>query len=341
MVLSGMLWPVHPKPLPDELLSSWLTRIASSNGLKLQTFCDRVFGKERQLWNRDIDRLAPEWLLASLAQHTGTPLNRVRETALDIYRDRLYRERPPAGQLRWILPAGVYHRKRRRFGLQFCPQCLFEDNEPYFRTCWRVAALMFCPEHKVYLHDRCPACGVPIAFHRRELGRPTVIDPGPLCRCHVCSFDFRQAASERFVPYTADIGNILNQVTAHSVGDSSSTNIGHMDVLHQICKVMVCTRSSVKLTSYVTSLIGVPDQSIPPGRYAFELRPLTERRHIIQLAAWLLAEPDDRLRAAWRAKTVRYSNLVRDFPDQPGWYLAIVSALNRRNWTNLHPDIPP
>lgn len=137
MPLSGELWPAHPKPLPDELLSSWIVRIASANGLKLQTFCDRVFGKEHQLWNRDIDRHAPPWLLASLARHTGTPIKHVRDATLEVYRGRLYRRKHDAGQLRWILPAGVYHRTRRHFGVQFCPQCLAEDHEPYFRTRWR------------------------------------------------------------------------------------------------------------------------------------------------------------------------------------------------------------
>ena len=26
--LSGTIWPIHPKPLPDELLTSWMVRIA-------------------------------------------------------------------------------------------------------------------------------------------------------------------------------------------------------------------------------------------------------------------------------------------------------------------------
>jgi hypothetical protein len=55
-------WPVHPRPRKDELLLSWLQELARGNGQKLQAFCDCVFGTDHQIWNRDVDRLAPRWL---------------------------------------------------------------------------------------------------------------------------------------------------------------------------------------------------------------------------------------------------------------------------------------
>ena len=57
--LSGTLWPAHPKPLPDELLSSWMVRIAGQHGLKLHTFASAVW-PGISIWNRDIDRSGPK-----------------------------------------------------------------------------------------------------------------------------------------------------------------------------------------------------------------------------------------------------------------------------------------
>lgn len=329
-MLSGRLWPAHPKPLPDELLSSWIVRIARANGLKLQTFCDRVFGKERQLWNRDIDRSAPNWLLATLAHHTGTLPDAILRTTLDVYRGRLFHASKLSGQLRWILPMGIYHRTRRHLGMQFCPQCLAEDEEPYFRTRWRIAALTFCPEHKLHLHDRCPSCGAPIVFHRRELGRPEVTDSGPLCLCHACDFDLRNAQCMPFVPYEASITTELATLADYVAGLGGILNIGHMDVLHQLCKVMIGTRKSSNLTAFVRETIGSEDYAVSHGRRAFESRPIEERSHIIQLGVWLLANFQERIPAAWQAKAVRYSRLVKDFPSAPTWYCSIVRPLNGR-----------
>jgi hypothetical protein len=177
-------WPVHPQPRKDELLSSWLQELARGNGQKLQAFSDCVFGTDHQIWNRDVDRLAPRWLRANLVRHTGAPRLSVAATTLDGYRGKLYRTRNISGQLRWILPLQMFRRKYLGFGLQYCSQCLLEDDEPYFRRRWRVAYCTFCPKHSILLRDRCWRCGVPVAFHRRELGRPMLLLAGPMSICH-------------------------------------------------------------------------------------------------------------------------------------------------------------
>lgn len=42
--LTESLWPIRYKPYRDELLTSWLIRLAWGHGLKVQTFCNLVFG---------------------------------------------------------------------------------------------------------------------------------------------------------------------------------------------------------------------------------------------------------------------------------------------------------
>jgi hypothetical protein len=327
--LSGELWPAHPKPLPDELLTSWIARCAKANGLKLQTFCDRVFGKERQLWNRDIDRLAPEWLLDEMTRRTGTPYDVVQHTTLDIYHGRLFRERHSAGQLRWILPMGIYHRTRRNFGMQFCPKCLEDDEDPYFRTYWRVSLITHCAKHRLCMHDRCPACNAPIVFHRRELGRPGVTDYGSLCLCHACDNDLREARHWTFTCYTKSIAKTLGKLTDYVSGVGGTLDIGHTDVLHQLCKILINTEKSFHLAAFVTNIIGVEHHPIKNNGRSFESWPVNQRAHIIQLAAWILSDPQQRITAAWQANALRYNWLVKDFPSPPSWYRSIVDPLNR------------
>ena len=192
----GVLWPAHPKPLPDELLSSWIVRVAAANGIKLQTLSWMLFGNGRSPWNRDIDRSAPGWLIKALSQYTGTNYWDVFHTTLTTYRTRLYPRRRTAGQLRWILPIRSYGMQRKAFGLQFCPECLAGDSQPYFRRLWRVALVTYCPEHHVELHDACPACGVPVIIFRGDFGRE-LRDARPMHVCHSCGYDFRDACREQ------------------------------------------------------------------------------------------------------------------------------------------------
>ncbi len=81
-------WTVRPYYLPAELLSVWVVWIAVANGLKVQYLADAVFVNQHQILNRDIDRLAPCWLLVSLGRHTGVPLPEVRSTTLHAYQGR-------------------------------------------------------------------------------------------------------------------------------------------------------------------------------------------------------------------------------------------------------------
>lgn len=78
MVGASQLWLYHPSPLPDELLSSWLVRISHGHEMKLQTFFRVSLGKGQEIWTRDIDRQAPEWLLHALSEHTGISIQDIR-----------------------------------------------------------------------------------------------------------------------------------------------------------------------------------------------------------------------------------------------------------------------
>jgi hypothetical protein len=148
--LSGELWPVHIKPKEDELLSSWLVRLAMAQGLKLHTFCS-ITWPLKQIWNRDIDRSASAELLETLSKKTATPVERVRATTLAAYESALYEEHKSLGPAAWITPIGVYHRIHTKCGLQFCLLCLAEDEEPYYRRKWRLAFMVACEKHHVLL----------------------------------------------------------------------------------------------------------------------------------------------------------------------------------------------
>lgn len=192
--LSGRLWPVHLKPQADELLSSWLMRLAAAHALKLHTFCALTWTRRKQIWNRDIDKCADESILNLLVEKTGTRPEVVARTTLAAYEGYLYERHNPYGNTRWIMPVGVYHRTRRRHGLQFCPRCLAEDDAPYYRRSWRLAFVTFCERHGTTLSDRCPRCYAPVNFHRNELGHRAKWAADSVTLCHACGYDLRETS---------------------------------------------------------------------------------------------------------------------------------------------------
>lgn len=181
------LWPVHPHPLPDELLSSWMIRLARANGFKVHNFYALFFGKDRQIWNRDIDHHAPPWLIDQLAARSGTAPERIHATTLRAFESVLFERFVASGPNRWILPLGVFHRSRRGYGQQFCARCLAEDKEPYLRRAWRLAIVVICVRHGTLLQDRCGACGKALAPHRADMvSRTGFPERTDLSQCAYC-----------------------------------------------------------------------------------------------------------------------------------------------------------
>lgn len=189
----GTLWPGFVYPRPDELLSSWLVRLAHAHLLKVHTFC-AVTWPGLNIWNRDVDKFAPAALLATLARRTPATPARIWETTLASYEGRLYQHHNAKGNTDWILPLGIYHRTRRRYGLLFCPSCLQRDGPtPYFRKSWRLALSFACTTCGIELQEKCPCCSRPVIFFRQELGHKSAMPSTLLSACFHCGFDLAQA----------------------------------------------------------------------------------------------------------------------------------------------------
>ena len=319
-----LLWPCHIHPKEDELLSSWIVRLAHEQKMKVQTFSEEVFGRDRQIWNRDVDRLAPRWVVVKLRVRTGTTLADAFQTSLRAYRTKLYRKHRDNGVEQWMLPLDMWHRKHRGFGLQFCPACLAEGDVPYFRKRWRVAFYTVCTKHNCMVRDRCPECGSPIAYHRIDVGEHGSADY-LLSVCHHCHFDLRQSPVVSPVVYDESSYKIMEGALRMLEGeDLPEYDIGFFDVLHQLCRIMTSTAEHIRLRQYVVEKMGIEDIRLQGGRVAIEERSLEERHHLVQLGMWLMADPE-RIIDAWKTKAVRYNVLGKDFKNKPKWYQEIMA----------------
>lgn len=349
--LTGKLWPVHLKPKPDELLSSWLVRLSMAHGQKLHTFCS-IAWPGKPIWNRDIDKSADAEITNTLSYKTATPIKKVGATTLAAYQGVLYEKHNHFGPTAWIMPVGIYHRTRVQFGLQYCPRCLAEDKEPYFRRKWRLAFVVVCERHCKLLHDRCPHCEAPINFHRDELGNFRKFAPTSMVGCYACGYDLRTSRGDSTgsspvtraeVEFTARLLRMLSSGVSrvsHSV-----TTYSHLFFtgLRQLMKIIAMRNKRIdKLRQVISDTYGV--ETYVPGATRqpdIQEQSLRDRRRLLGLTRCLLDEWPHRFIALaqehgiWSSTWLRHleSGSRQQSQAAPFWYWEVVHEhLNRTRY---------
>jgi hypothetical protein len=167
-------WIFRLQPQQGELFSSLLTRNAHAHASEAYRFTN-LFWPGRAIWNRDVDRCGDKMWFSEVAGLLGMPSEQIAAMSLERYRLALDPDGSvQRGDLQLLLSAGVFHRVRRRHAVQYCPACLAEDRQPYFRRMWRLGFLTLCPKHGASLLDACTFCDAPIMPHRTLPGRLTL-----------------------------------------------------------------------------------------------------------------------------------------------------------------------
>jgi hypothetical protein len=174
---------------PDELFSTWLSRAALLQG------CDPIhltgfIWPQWRAWTVDLDRGLAAERLASLVKRSGNSASELEGATLRPLAALVSPGHDPGAAVwPWVLTLGARNR-RRRAGLQYCPECLAQDRSPYFRRVWRLVWHVGCSEHGVLLLDHCTRCQSPVEPHRCVAAHRT------LNVCASCEGDLRSGRSK-------------------------------------------------------------------------------------------------------------------------------------------------
>ncbi|WP_082769176.1 MULTISPECIES: TniQ family protein [Methylomonas] len=326
--LSGQLWPVHLQPKEDELLSSWIIRLAHAHGYKVQTMCSMLLGSDAAIWNRDIDQLAPNEDLQRLSTISGASAERIEQTTLRSLEGILFEKHTPNGICRWIVPIGVFHRSRRRPGLMFCPECLKEDPEPYFRKTWRLAFATICAEHACYLLDVCPNCHSPLAPHRSDMQSRTVFPKAGLnACCWKCGFDYRKTIEQ---PHLLEESHVrFQEKLEHALKNgyvewANSPNM-HSLVFFEGLRVLIAGLTSRQTRNRLkrSTNISVAELSDFP-KNGFEFANLPSRRELFSILAKVTERWPESFVDLIHECDLRYADLKGDGLRRPYWYEDVI-----------------
>lgn len=323
--LSGTLWPIHLKPLPDELFSSWVIRFAHAHGYKTESMCRHLFGRDHVIWNRDIDRFAPDPIKIRMMDVSGATNIQVQETTLSSLEGFLFNRLNRMGNSSWILPLGIAHRTRKKYGLMYCPACLTEDPLPYYRKNWRLAFSTVCVKHRIQLLDKCEFCSAPIAPHRIDMGGTPWMMSDLLRYCYNCRKGLHKANSVR-----ADSTLIIQQTKFETSLDSGFVECGLNPTLYSPLffdglRVLISGLMSRSVRSKLTSTYSNTYEFFEPMNFRnFENSDLALRRSILKLVAALMKDWPNDFIGFLGSNRISYSDLKIDEDAVPYWYGDVV-----------------
>lgn len=306
-------WTFRTPRLPDELLSSWLTRAAHAHGAGPHSFC-AIHYPGFEVWARDIDRSASNDLVALIAASSRNAIRDVEAATLASIADGFapHSRAPISGNTSLVLSSGLYHRTRTLHGLQYCPRCL-ESGAAYFQRTWRIGFVVACPEHGVVLKDSCPACDAPLAPHRAPIGL--------IRRCHACESDLVETeiieADEETLAFQQ---MLLRRVAGNPGGALDPWALAPFTTLRTL--LAVTTARPVLRT--LSRHFGLPDIPEPSVRMEFETSRVGIRSAWLALiATWTAEWPAQFVEAAAEAGLTRQSFSRHCCPP------ALAAAVNR------------
>jgi len=297
-MLSGSIWPVHLNPQNDEILSSWIVRNSLANACKVYTYT-KFSIPGREIWARDVDKSACEYIVQCLSEKTGKSINLINQTLLFTYKGVISKQYSGAGFVPGVLYLGVKHRKRTRFALQYCSLCLSEDAHPYFRKKWRLAYTVCCPKHQSLLDDRCRTCGQPVSYHRLDYSNKGMFSKDSLAICSECGSDYRSfktvSVSDWLVSKQVFINNLIDNKHQRLSSDVVVTSCDFFSVLRNFMYISTSSSYSYGLQKELFKRWPYVDgQAFRDKPRSVEYMDIKQRQISISLAMYMFDNWPDR-----------------------------------------------
>lgn len=163
-------WPLHPHPLQEECILSWLTRIAYCYNFSLDELLKNDLGFHGNV--DDLNIKTPDWLLKLLSERTGVSKQNIYAMTLSSFSPFLFED---IGKDYSDFESYVHHysllipwyKRKKLFPkkpwipwqsqlLDFanaCPICIARKPIHSILSIWYLPILLSCPVHKCYLRQ--------------------------------------------------------------------------------------------------------------------------------------------------------------------------------------------
>jgi len=175
-------WVSPLQPQKDELLSSWISRVALSYYINSA----ELFSKHLIKYNaykRDLDiAIFDDDFWSTLSYLSQLSVFKLKSMQILDLEGKLQKKIYINHRNRWIVASSgnIYPNKRKSKSLRFCPLCLKEKG--YYSKDSKLIFINVCTKHQVYMQDTCPKCNSIVLPIRLS-------PPKKIHECFCCGYD--------------------------------------------------------------------------------------------------------------------------------------------------------
>lgn len=308
------IWPAYIPPFENEIFSSWFMRLCKSHDIKSHSFAKFYFENDA-IWNRDIDLYPSENLISQIGNYTPLKIDNVRQMFLQSYKDIVY-NLTTSGSINTL---GIFHRKRKKFGMLFCPGCLSEENK-YYRKNWRLVTSVACTKCNLILQDRCPNCQFPICFHRLETGYKSSILNFSLDICFNC----KKSICQKFISATSEsllYQKYIDKTILKGFNDKTSYSFTYFQILY-LFQTRLYTQSKAwsRIKNAIENEFALTGKST---NFFTDFSNLSQRRESLFISYYLLEFWPDRFIDFYIKYDLNSSEFTKD-KNLPFWFTNIL-----------------
>lgn len=236
----------RPQPYQDEILASYITRLADSNCYDLSLILKLAKLKGKVVIHT-LNILDTEEELSSLSQLTKVPREALISMAfLKVGKNtgKTYVQTSP----NIIVPTFAVNHVRQRV----CTQCLLEAK--YIRKAWSFVPMTVCPIHSCFLIDKCPNCSNFLSWNKHSVA----LGVNRIVTCKSCGFDL----CESFPSVVDSTEEVILSTYIHKKLNPSFTNITYIESSNPILNLEMnhlCWTICFFATQFLTPGYFVPD----------------------------------------------------------------------------------
>lgn len=309
--LNKNIWPFYVAPKEDELFTSWFYRMSLESGVKPIPFSNSCFGRDIPFWNRDIDFIIPQKIASVVSKHTPLNEKEIIKMSLQKYSGLAFENLKLNRYNFNVNPIGIKHRKRKQYGLVYCPCCI---NDNYFRVSWRLETSIVCIKCKTYLIDRCTKCKEPISFHRINFGKRKINKF--LFFCSNCGKDLRKVNVNSPTSSELIYQDFIDTTIRLGYNHVSNYSFSYIMVLLMLSSKL---KTSSNLNQFKINFQKKYNIKTENKKEMFYQSPIEDKRKILVKVNEMLMEWPEAFLKVYQLKKFNNSNLVDNLNKMPYW----------------------